>query len=116
MNLDKFLNLLATIFGTLGAIYVMMSIVAMTPDLMFKQTQWYWDYSVHHIEAIATQKADNMVGLVFYRDGVRPWVHNYRLRPRRGSGIRESMATHRPCLSSFSSSVCHLIFHRTGLF
>lgn len=65
MDLDKFLNLLATTFGTLGAVYVMMSIVAMTPDLMLKLTSPHWDYNLHQMDAIADQKADNIVGFVF---------------------------------------------------
>jgi hypothetical protein len=65
MNLDKFLNLLATTFGTLGAIYVMTSVVAMTPDLMFKHAQTRFDYSLPQIDALADQKADNIVGFAF---------------------------------------------------
>lgn len=65
MDLDKFLNLLATIFGALGAIYVMLSILAMSPELMLRQTQTYWDFSTPQIEALASQKADNVAGFVF---------------------------------------------------
>lgn len=65
MDLDKFLNLLATIFGTLGAIYVMLSVLAMSPELMLRQTQTYWDFSVPQIEALASQKAENLAGFVF---------------------------------------------------
>lgn len=65
MDLDKFLNLLATIFGTLGSIYVMLSIMAMSPDLMLRQAQTYWDFSTPQIEALASQKAENLVGFVF---------------------------------------------------
>lgn len=65
MDLDKFLNLLATIFGALGAIYVMLSILAMSPELMLRQTETYWDFSVPQIEALASQKAENTVGFMF---------------------------------------------------
>jgi hypothetical protein len=65
MDLDKFLNLLATIFGAFGAIYVMLSILAMSPELMLRQTQTYWDFSTPQIEALASQKADNVAGFVF---------------------------------------------------
>ena len=33
MDLDKFLNLVAAIFGAFGGIYVMLSIMAMSPEL-----------------------------------------------------------------------------------
>lgn len=42
MNLDKFINLLAAIFGTCGGIYVMHSIMVMSPELMVEQAKTYW--------------------------------------------------------------------------
>lgn len=65
MDLDKFLNLLATLLGALGSIYVMLSIMAMSPDLMLRQTQTSWDFNIPQIEALASQKAENVVGFVF---------------------------------------------------
>src|SRR5258708_15523144 len=65
MDLDKFLNLVATIFGTLGAIYVMIGILAMSPEFIEKQSQSYWDFSIPQIESLAQQKADNVAGFVF---------------------------------------------------
>jgi hypothetical protein len=58
MDWDKFLNLLATILGALGAIFVMQSIATMSPELMLRQTQTHWDLSSSQIEAIASQKRE----------------------------------------------------------
>jgi hypothetical protein len=65
VNLDKFLNLMATIFGALGSIYVMAAIIGMSPELMERQTQSQWDFSVSQMEALASQKGDNAAGFVF---------------------------------------------------
>ena len=65
MDLDKFLNLVATIIGTLGAIYVMLGILAMTPELIEEQSNSYWDFSVPQIKSLTQQKADNVAGFVF---------------------------------------------------
>lgn len=65
MELNKFLNLMATIFGALGAIYVMLGILGMSPELMERQAHSYWDFSTPQIEALAKQKAENVAGFVF---------------------------------------------------
>ena len=65
MDLDKFLNLLAAIFGTLGAIYVMLSIITMSPEIMFRQASTAWGFSESLIDALASQQADNIAGFVF---------------------------------------------------
>jgi hypothetical protein len=65
MDWSKFLNLLATILGALGAIFVMQSIATMSPELMLRQGQTHWDFSSSQIEAIASQKAENRAGIVF---------------------------------------------------
>lgn len=64
MDLDKFLNLLAAIFGALGAIYVMLSIITMSPEVMFRQASSVWDFSGSLIDALAGQQADNIAGFV----------------------------------------------------
>ena len=65
MELERFISLVATIFGTLGAIYVMLGILSMTPELMERQTQSFWDYSIPQIESLAKQKADSISGFTF---------------------------------------------------
>lgn len=65
MDLDNFLSLVATVFGALGAVYVMLGILGMSPDLMEAQTQTRWNFSAPQLEALAHQKADNVAGFVF---------------------------------------------------
>ena len=65
MNLDRFLNLLATIIGALGSIYVMRGVVGMSPEMLERQTHSYWDFSTPQIEALASQKADSIAGVAF---------------------------------------------------
>lgn len=65
MNLDKFINLLAAIFGTCGGIYVMHSIMVMSPELTVEQAKTYWGASTLQMEALAKQKAENIAGFVF---------------------------------------------------
>ncbi len=65
MDLDKFLNLIAAILGTVGAVYVMWSILAMSPELIEQQARTRWDFSVPQIESLAQQKADNVAGFIF---------------------------------------------------
>ena len=65
MDLDKFLNFIAAIFGALGSIYVMLGVLAMSPDLIEKQASSYWDFSIPQIESLSQQKADNIAGFVF---------------------------------------------------
>lgn len=65
MNLDKFLNLMAATFGSIGAIYVMLGILAMSPDLMARLASTPFDFSLDQVEALACQKGDSVAGFVF---------------------------------------------------
>jgi hypothetical protein len=62
MALDRFLNLVATLFGGVGSIYVLRSLLAMTPDVMERLSRSYFDFSTPQVEALASQKADGIVG------------------------------------------------------
>jgi hypothetical protein len=87
MTLDRFLTLLATLLGGLGSVYVLRSLLGMTPDVMERLSRSYWDFSAPQIEALASQKADGVVGttlvvgalliaavtIAFVPDGVRPF-------------------------------------------
>ncbi len=64
MNLDRFLNLLATVFGTMGSVYVLKSLVRLSPNLIERLSRTYYDFSSAQIEALAGQKADSIVGVV----------------------------------------------------
>ena len=65
MNLDKFLNLLATMFGAFGSIYVMLAVLAASPELMEQQARQTWGFNGAQLEALAGQKGDNVAGFVF---------------------------------------------------
>ncbi len=64
MNLDRFLDVLATLFGGIGSLYVLRSVVSMSPSLMARLAQGSWDFSTAQIDALASQKADGIVGIV----------------------------------------------------
>jgi len=64
MDLDRFLNLLASIFGAMGSLYVLKGIAGLTPNLMERLSRTYWDFSTTHIDSLAAQKADSIVGMV----------------------------------------------------
>jgi hypothetical protein len=65
MNLDKFLNLLATVFGALGSIYVMLAILALSPEVAADQAVSKFDFNPASVDALANQKGDTFAGLVF---------------------------------------------------
>ncbi len=65
MNLDRFLNLLAAIFGALGAIYVMRGVLSMSPDLAARLASSAWGFSREQVESLAGQKGDSVAGVVF---------------------------------------------------
>jgi hypothetical protein len=65
MDCDKFLNLLAAMFGVVGALYVVHGVITMSPELMFRLVRTHYDFSEPLMEAQASQKADNLIGFVF---------------------------------------------------
>jgi hypothetical protein len=85
MSLDRFLNLLAAVFGAMGSIYVLNGLLRLTPDLMARLATPRWGFNPEHVDSLATQKADSIVGavlvviafllaainLVFVPDGIR---------------------------------------------
>jgi len=64
MGLDRFLNLLAAVFGAMGSIYVLKGIAAQSPDLIGRQSGSYWGFNAAQIKALTAQKADAVVGIV----------------------------------------------------
>jgi hypothetical protein len=64
MDLDRFLDVLATIFGGVGAIYVIRSLVSMSPTAMATLSQAGWDLNLDTVEALTAQKAEGIVALV----------------------------------------------------
>ena len=64
MDLDRFLGLVAAVFGALGSIYVLKGIAALSPNLIERMARSNWGFSVAQIDALTAQKADSMVGIV----------------------------------------------------
>lgn len=63
MDLDRFLNLIAALLGAVGAVYVLKSVAALSPDVIERLSRTYWDFSVAQIDSITAQKADAIVGI-----------------------------------------------------
>lgn len=64
MDLDRFLNLLASLFGAMGSIYVLKAVAKLSPNLIERLSTTYFDFSVPQIDALTSQKADSIVGIV----------------------------------------------------
>ena len=65
MDLFRFLNLLATVFGTLGSIYVLKAFIDLSPDLIDRLSQTVWDVSTAQVDSLTKQRADRIVGAIF---------------------------------------------------
>src|SRR5262245_14237729 len=63
MELDRFLNLLATVFAAIGSIYVLTAIASLSPDLIARLSSTYVGFSLVQIDSLAKQKADSIVGI-----------------------------------------------------
>jgi hypothetical protein len=64
MDLDRFLNLVATVFGGIGSIYVLKGIASRSPNLIERMSRTYVGFSSAQIDSLAAQKADSIVGIV----------------------------------------------------
>jgi hypothetical protein len=64
MELDRFLNLLATVLGGMGSIYVLKALASLSPNLIARLSSTYIGFSPVQIDSLARQKADNIVGIV----------------------------------------------------
>lgn len=62
MDLAQFLNLLATSLGAVGSVYVLKSLISLTPDLSAKLAASYYDYSRPQIESLAKQRGESVAG------------------------------------------------------
>jgi hypothetical protein len=63
MELDRFLNLLAAVFGAFGSIYVLKAIASLSPDLTMRLSSSYVGFNPPQIESLAKQNADSNVGI-----------------------------------------------------
>ena len=62
MQLDRFLNLLATSLGALGSIFVLKSFLALKARTIATLARTAWGYSLPTVDSLAAQQADSMVG------------------------------------------------------
>ena len=62
MSLDQFLNLLATIFGAVGSIYVLKSILRLTPEITERLSANMYGHNPNVIDSLSAQKAESVVG------------------------------------------------------
>jgi len=81
VDLDRFLNLLAAAFGTMGSVYVLKGIAALSPDLIERLSRSYWGFSAAQIDALCGQKADAIVGIALVLVALAITVVNLALVP-----------------------------------
>jgi hypothetical protein len=62
MTLDQFLNLLSTLFGAMGSIYVLKSILRQTPEITERQSATIYGHNPNLIDFLSAQKAEGIVG------------------------------------------------------
>lgn len=62
MPQDQFLNLLATILGAVGAVYVLKAILRLTPKLTERLSATFFGHNVYEVDSLSAQKADSVVG------------------------------------------------------
>ncbi|HLC01955.1 MAG TPA: hypothetical protein VJK02_02875 [Anaerolineales bacterium] len=62
MPIDQFLNLLATMLGSLGAVNVLRSILRLTPELTERIAGSHFGHNLYAIESLSSQKADSSTG------------------------------------------------------
>lgn len=62
---DKYLRLLAAIFGLGGALFASYGTLVESPQKIAERTQSYWDFSQPLIDTAAHEKANRTVGFLF---------------------------------------------------
>lgn len=62
MTLDQFLNLVATIFGAIGSIYVLKSTLRLTPEITERLSSNMYGHNPSQIDSLSTQKSESVVG------------------------------------------------------
>ena len=62
MTLEQFLSLIATIFGAVGSIYVLKSILKLTPQITERISASRYGHNPEVIDSLSTQKAESVVG------------------------------------------------------
>lgn len=62
MTLEQFLTLIATIFGAVGSIYVLKSILRLTPKVTERLSASKYGHNPDIIDSLSAQKAESMIG------------------------------------------------------
>jgi sensor histidine kinase YesM len=62
MALDQFLTLIATILGAIGSVYVLKSILRLTPDITERLSSGFYGHNPNQIDSLSLQKAEGIVG------------------------------------------------------
>ena len=62
MTLEQFLSLVATIFGAVGSVYVLRSILKLTPKVTERMSASVFGHNPEIIDSLSTQKAESTVG------------------------------------------------------
>ena len=62
MTLEQFLILLATILGAIGSIYVLKSILRLTPEVTERLSATIYGHNPNQIDSLSAQKAESVVG------------------------------------------------------
>lgn len=62
MDLDRFVRLLAALFGLLGSALVAYSIMQISPKDLAPRTESFWGYNPYLLDVIAHEKADKITG------------------------------------------------------
>ena len=63
MELGHFISIIAAILGFAGAIFLGHGVLSMSPDIMSKLSQTYWDYSLMDVKNLSASKADYLCGV-----------------------------------------------------
>lgn len=62
MTLEQFFNLVATIFGTIGSVYVLLSFLQLTPKMTERLAAGRYGHNTELIDSLSAQKAESVVG------------------------------------------------------
>lgn len=62
MTLEQFLSLVATIFGAVGSVYVLRSILKLTPKITERMSASVFGHNPEIIDSLSTQKAESVAG------------------------------------------------------
>jgi hypothetical protein len=64
MTFDQFLTLIATILGAVGSIYVLKSILRLTPEVTKRLSARTYGHDPNQIDSLSAQKAESVVGTI----------------------------------------------------